>query len=224
MSNKEIRLPSSQRSLRPLRLMRNAGGPNCVLLLSRNLYKSPLFLQNEPKFRKSQMNVNKVLTMNYEKYDTWWTGTKRTQTNPNEPKFKIGKMNANSIVTKDYENICPCGAPKNKPKTNPIPQKAKMRLNSILTKDYEDQPPGGSKSNQAVLGRACPACPERSRGDRPVVSNVEPSRRVETYSKKSLDAERFSAKIQPNSHSSSRKRGKWQQGSRIPLALKNGSS
>jgi len=44
------------------------------------------FMQNEPKFPKSQMNVNKVLTMNYEKEDTWWTGKKRTQTNPNEPK------------------------------------------------------------------------------------------------------------------------------------------
>jgi hypothetical protein len=46
----------------------------------------PIFLQNEPKFQKSQMNVNNVLTMNYEKNDTWWTQKKRTQTNPNEPK------------------------------------------------------------------------------------------------------------------------------------------
>jgi hypothetical protein len=58
--------------------------------------------------------------MYYEKYDTWWTGTERTQTNPNEPKFKIGKMNASSIVTKDYENICPCGVPKNEPNSKPI--------------------------------------------------------------------------------------------------------
>ena len=59
-----------------------------VLLLSRILYKSPLFLQNEPKFRKSQMNVNKVLTMNYEKKDTWWTGKKRTQTNPKRTQYE----------------------------------------------------------------------------------------------------------------------------------------
>ena len=62
-------------------------------------------MQNEPKFRKSQMNVNKVLTMNYEKKDTWWTGKKRTQTNPNEPKFKKAKMNVTNYITMDYENI-----------------------------------------------------------------------------------------------------------------------
>ncbi len=33
-----------------------------------------LFMQNEPKFRKSQMNVTKVLTRDYEKKDTWWSG------------------------------------------------------------------------------------------------------------------------------------------------------
>ena len=44
--------------------------------------------------------------MNYEKYDTWWTQTKRTQTNPNEPKVKMGKMNVSSIVIKDYEEKC----------------------------------------------------------------------------------------------------------------------
>jgi hypothetical protein len=38
-----------------------------------------LFMQNEPKLRKSQMNVNKVLTMNYEKMDTW-------SSEKNEPK------------------------------------------------------------------------------------------------------------------------------------------
>ena len=30
-----------------------------------------LFLQNEPKFRKVKLNVNKVLTKNYEQMDTW---------------------------------------------------------------------------------------------------------------------------------------------------------
>ncbi|MDH4240596.1 MAG: hypothetical protein OEW48_13630 [Phycisphaerae bacterium] len=30
-----------------------------------------LFMQNEPNFRKSQMNVNKVLAMDYEQMDTW---------------------------------------------------------------------------------------------------------------------------------------------------------
>jgi hypothetical protein len=41
-----------------------------------------LFLQNEPKFRKSQMNVNKVLTKNYDKKDTWSIGKNEPKTNP----------------------------------------------------------------------------------------------------------------------------------------------
>jgi hypothetical protein len=41
-----------------------------------------LFLQNEPKFRKSQVNVTFFITRDYDKIDTWSMG----KTNPNEPK------------------------------------------------------------------------------------------------------------------------------------------
>jgi len=37
-----------------------------ALHLSRALYKSTLFMQNKPNFRKSQMNVSNVLTGDYE--------------------------------------------------------------------------------------------------------------------------------------------------------------
>ncbi len=40
-------------------------------------------MQNKAKFRKSQMNVNKVLTKDYEEMDTWST---REKTKPNKPK------------------------------------------------------------------------------------------------------------------------------------------
>jgi hypothetical protein len=45
-----------------------------------------LFLQNEPNFRKSQMNVSKVLVMDYEQMDTWSIRKNEPKTNPNEPK------------------------------------------------------------------------------------------------------------------------------------------
>jgi hypothetical protein len=48
-------------------------------------------MQNKPNFPETQMSVNKVLTMNYEKKDTWWTGKKRTQTNPNKPNLFRGQ-------------------------------------------------------------------------------------------------------------------------------------
>ena len=85
-----------------------------------------LFMQNEPKFRKSQMNVNEVIIMDYEQLDTWSIGKnepKRTQTNPkrtqNEPNFKKAEMNVTNLLTKDYENMSNWAICENEPKTNP---------------------------------------------------------------------------------------------------------
>ncbi|MHC4633496.1 MAG: hypothetical protein ACYS9C_19795 [Planctomycetota bacterium] len=47
-----------------------------------------LFLQNEPKFQKVKLNVNNVLTKDYEQLDTWSIGKNEPKTNPNEPKTK----------------------------------------------------------------------------------------------------------------------------------------
>jgi hypothetical protein len=41
-----------------------------------------LFLQNEPKSRKVKLNVNNVLTKNYEQMDTWSIGKNEPKTNP----------------------------------------------------------------------------------------------------------------------------------------------
>ena len=45
-----------------------------------------LFMQNEPNFRKSQMNVTDLLTRDYDKMDTWSIEKNEPKTNPNEPK------------------------------------------------------------------------------------------------------------------------------------------
>jgi hypothetical protein len=42
-------------------------------------------MQNEPKFRKSQMYVTDLLTREYDKKDTWWTWEK-TKPNSKRPK------------------------------------------------------------------------------------------------------------------------------------------
>ena len=59
-----------------------------------------LFMQNEPKFRKSQMNVTNLITKDYEKRTLGQLGKtnpKRTQTNPkrtqNEPNSNPNKAN-----------------------------------------------------------------------------------------------------------------------------------
>ena len=45
-----------------------------------------LFMQNEPNFRKSQVNVTDLLIRNYEQMDTWSIRKNEPKTNPNEPK------------------------------------------------------------------------------------------------------------------------------------------
>ncbi len=71
-----------------------------------------LFLQNEPKFRKSQMNVTSLITADYEIETLSGRGKNEPKTNPNEPKFKKAKKNVTTIITKGYENKPPIRASK----------------------------------------------------------------------------------------------------------------
>jgi len=79
-----------------------------------------LFMQNKANFRKSQMNINKVLTKDYENKTLGERGKKQSQTNPNEPKSKKAKMNVTSIFSVAYENKSPIRAPK---KQSQIPKR-----------------------------------------------------------------------------------------------------
>jgi hypothetical protein len=47
-----------------------------------------LFMQNKPKFRKSQMNVSVYITREYEEMDTWSSGKNKAKTNPIQTQFK----------------------------------------------------------------------------------------------------------------------------------------
>jgi len=58
------------------------------------------------------LNVNIVLTKDYEQMDTWSRGKKQSQTNPNKAKSKKAKMNVTSYITTNYENKTPIRAPK----------------------------------------------------------------------------------------------------------------
>jgi len=50
------------------------GLPTAPLHLSRILYKSALFMQNKPNFRKPKMNVNSLVTIDYENISDWTLG------------------------------------------------------------------------------------------------------------------------------------------------------
>ena len=76
----------------------------------------PLFIQNKPNFQKSQMNLNKVLTRDYENARLH-RSPKRTQNEPNsKPIYEMPKMNVCSFTTKDYGKNSPGWLPKTNPK------------------------------------------------------------------------------------------------------------
>ncbi|MBA7634897.1 hypothetical protein ES703_42495 [subsurface metagenome] len=52
------------------------------------------------------MNVNKVLTKDYEKRTLGERGKNKPNSNPNKPNLPEGKIDAKCVVTKDYEEKC----------------------------------------------------------------------------------------------------------------------
>ena len=80
-------------------------------------------MQNEPNFRKSQMNVNPYNTTNYENIANWTLGENEPNTNPIKANFRKAKMNVNSILTKDYSKKDDFAVQKNEPNSKPISEK-----------------------------------------------------------------------------------------------------
>jgi len=70
------------------------------LHLSRVLYKSTLFMQNKPNFRKAEMNISPVKTMNYEQLTINYA-------NKNKPNQTQYKANTNPISTKKIAGLKP---------------------------------------------------------------------------------------------------------------------
>jgi len=65
-------------------------------------------MQNKPNFQKAQMNVNMVLTVDYEKKTLGESGKNKPNTKPiqtqTNPISEEAKMNVSYIITKGYEN------------------------------------------------------------------------------------------------------------------------
>jgi hypothetical protein len=75
--------------------------------------KINLFLQNEPNFRKSQINASSYITKEYDKMDTWSIRKNEPKTNPNEPKTNPKRTQLKPIKCQ------------NEPNTNPIQSQTK---------------------------------------------------------------------------------------------------
>jgi hypothetical protein len=77
-----------------------------------------LFLQNEPNFRKSQVNITDLLTREYGKMDTWSVRKNKAKTKPIQSQYK---PNSNPKQTQF------------KPKTNPIQTQTKPIHRSVAS-------------------------------------------------------------------------------------------
>ena len=96
-------------NLRNLLLINDLRLYNCrekITDVMQSLQISP-FLTNKANFQKSQMNVTDLLTINYEKMDTWSSGKNKANSNPIQSQYK--------------------------PKTNPIQSQYKANTKPIQT-------------------------------------------------------------------------------------------
>jgi len=77
-------------------------------------------MQNKANFGKAQMNVTKVLTMDYKNKTLGGSGKNKANTKPNKANLLNAQMNVTTFQTKAYENISNCTLAENKANTKPI--------------------------------------------------------------------------------------------------------
>ena len=61
-------------------------------------------MQNKANLLDVQMNVNSILTKDYERNDIFAVPENKANSNPIKPNFRKTKMNLNFYPTKDYKN------------------------------------------------------------------------------------------------------------------------
>ena len=91
------------------------------------------------------MNVNNVLTKDYEEKTLGQRGKKQSQTKPNKANFKKAKMNVTSILTVGYENQTLIRAPK---KQSQIPKRQKPMQTSLPQRIMKNNRDFGFRQNK----------------------------------------------------------------------------
>ena len=85
------------------------------------------------------MNVNSLITVDYENISDWTLGENKPNSNPIKPNLQNAQMNVNLYFIEDYRKKADFSVRKNKPNSNPISEKAKMNVNIFATKDYKNE-------------------------------------------------------------------------------------
>jgi len=110
-----------------------------------------LFLQNEPNFRKSQVNLNNLLKRNYEQMDTWSIRKNEPKTNPNEPKTNPILANKTPIRTQFKPNLSCRSLWRSRNKNNSHPDPC--RFGRVVVNLESEKGPYYAKNNSIPLYR-----------------------------------------------------------------------
>ena len=105
------------------------------------------FMQNKANFPDDQMNVNKVLTKDYENISNCKLCENKANTNPNKANLLNAQINVTSLITVEYENIANCKLGENKANFTSAPQQYPR---TYATEQREIQKP--ARSTRALNG------------------------------------------------------------------------
>ncbi len=92
-------------------------------------------MQNEPNFRKSQMNVTKVLTKDYENKPNWTLG----ENEPKQTQFPKSTNECKLTYNKGLQKKRRFRSPKKQTQFKANFRKAKMNVNLYVIKEYENE-------------------------------------------------------------------------------------
>ncbi len=76
---------------------------------------SSTFRRNKPNFQDAKMNVNSLITRNYQNFIPLAGYKNKPNSNPIKPNLRKAKMNVNLTLTKDYRKKDDFAVRKNKP-------------------------------------------------------------------------------------------------------------
>ena len=124
-----------------------------------------LFMQNEPNFRKSQVNVRPLVIMNYEEKSDWTLGENEPKTNPIKANLHFTAENTEYAEKKDISvsdcsiekyalyPISPCSLRtrrlmKNKANRRPLAGNPKLEILSTYVKTTADKNPKQIRMNE----------------------------------------------------------------------------
>ena len=94
-------------------------------------------MQNKPNLLDVQMNVNSILTKDYERNDIFAVPENKANSNPIKANLLDAQMNVSPVITREYKNKSNWKLGENKPNTKPIKANTKPIQTQFLKSQNE---------------------------------------------------------------------------------------